>query len=397
VDDNIILVHNGTMHGDHKKHADVEVDSHAIAHLIHEKGNVAEALSAFSGAYALIWYDVAKGELNMIRNNDRPLWWMETDDAWIWSSEKAMLEFVAAPTRLDLKIKTQPTSLPPDLHQKFTLTRRGWEVSSDKVEIKKPVYTSSGTGSAAGGDWYEEYAAGMYGWESNRELGGAHDQPPFPTTPASNVSTPKHPMHGPTNYPDERAGVSTRGDNMGSTGAQSRATDVIPRQSETKKPKDGPTNISLREPPEWANLKQREQSMARRLNKIINYKEYRDVLLNGYTYNTYLHVSPFDYEAVNGKDGNDGWYLYANPFDDSDVIVRQFFSANIPEERMIQLAGCDYVFEFLLNVRSWAPFDGELAKRQGRVEDDTQGYCIIRSSQCKMISAGMDRHEKTKH
>src|ERR1043166_6864592 len=60
VDDKILLVHNGTMTGDHKKHADVEVDSHAIAHLIHEKGSVKEALSSFSGAYALIWYDVEK-------------------------------------------------------------------------------------------------------------------------------------------------------------------------------------------------------------------------------------------------------------------------------------------------------------------------------------------------
>lgn len=38
INNELCLVHNGTMYGDHKHLKDVEVDSHAIAHVLHEKG-----------------------------------------------------------------------------------------------------------------------------------------------------------------------------------------------------------------------------------------------------------------------------------------------------------------------------------------------------------------------
>jgi len=53
VDNRITLVHNGTLTGDHRKLADVDVDSHAIAHVIHENdGDVEKAIKQINGAYA---------------------------------------------------------------------------------------------------------------------------------------------------------------------------------------------------------------------------------------------------------------------------------------------------------------------------------------------------------
>jgi len=49
----IILVHNGTLRGDHKELADVEVDSHAICHALNEKPpeEVIKELKAERDAY----------------------------------------------------------------------------------------------------------------------------------------------------------------------------------------------------------------------------------------------------------------------------------------------------------------------------------------------------------
>jgi glucosamine 6-phosphate synthetase-like amidotransferase/phosphosugar isomerase protein len=135
VDDNIVLVHNGTMYGDHKKHADTEVDSHAIAHVIHETGDVEAALNKIDAAYALIWYNVKEGTINFVRNTSRPLWWMETHNAWYFCSEKEMLDFAAK--RHKLNLKEQPAELPHDLLQTFKLRNHGgWESDNKKIKIE---------------------------------------------------------------------------------------------------------------------------------------------------------------------------------------------------------------------------------------------------------------------
>lgn len=76
VHDHITLVHNGTLYGGvsyaKKGEIDVEVDSHALAIAMAEKG-VAKALSEISGAYAVIVHDAKQGKLYFARNKDRPL------------------------------------------------------------------------------------------------------------------------------------------------------------------------------------------------------------------------------------------------------------------------------------------------------------------------------------
>lgn len=92
IDDNIILVHNGVIYN-HKKHADTEVDSHAIACLIREKGHE-QAIKEIDGAFALIWYDINTKLLHLARNNKRPLHMVETKDSWYIASEVEMLKWL---------------------------------------------------------------------------------------------------------------------------------------------------------------------------------------------------------------------------------------------------------------------------------------------------------------
>ena len=404
VDNNIVLVHNGTMRGSHRKHADVEVDSHAIAHLIHEKGSVSEALSAFDGAYALIWYDVAKAELNFIRNDERPLFWMELEDSWVWSSEAAMLEFAAA--RCKATIKTPPTLLSEHMLQKFTLDNRSWVTTSEKVEVKKPVYVPqsySGNNAFTGqkhGKWNDDFDWEAYAY--GQPVVYEDERPPFRESAMSRIRSAEE-------WADERRDATAAqrhrgqqhprhiGPNRGDGFGEKPGGAVVqllpaPREPSTAAAKKIVENVrrmvSDREPPEFADCKDHERAMAVKLNKLINYGHFRDIVIAKMPYNTSVHCAPFDYSFVNGKDDSDGYYLYATPFDDEDVILRQFFSQRaVTEERMIQIAGCDYVYEFTLGNKCWTPIDPDIIKK-GTISSDIQGFVIFNSNGAKLISSG---------
>jgi len=93
VHEHIILVHNGTLFN-HKSLADTEVDSHAIAHLLAKKPPE-EAIKEINGAFALIWFNVKDNKLYAVRNNDRPLFYCETNDHIVIASEDTMLTWIA--------------------------------------------------------------------------------------------------------------------------------------------------------------------------------------------------------------------------------------------------------------------------------------------------------------
>jgi hypothetical protein len=88
-ENNIILVHNGTLRGDHKKMADTEVDSHALCHAFNEKG-AENVIPTINGAFALVWWDIEKNKLFAIRNDERPLNIVVTDNAYVLCSEAWM-------------------------------------------------------------------------------------------------------------------------------------------------------------------------------------------------------------------------------------------------------------------------------------------------------------------
>lgn len=87
VEENIILVHNGTLH-DTKNITDkaVEVDSNAIAHALVED-TPENVFPKVKGAYACIWFNTTTQTLHMIRNHERPLFLMETKEHWMVASE----------------------------------------------------------------------------------------------------------------------------------------------------------------------------------------------------------------------------------------------------------------------------------------------------------------------
>lgn len=101
--DHITLVHNGHVtNGYHllKWQTMHEVDSANVAIAIAQQGweNVVPRIE---GAYTLVWHDAKEGTLNMVRNNDRPMFWAPLGDEktpWsgiIFASEMEMLAFIA--------------------------------------------------------------------------------------------------------------------------------------------------------------------------------------------------------------------------------------------------------------------------------------------------------------
>lgn len=177
VHDQITLVHNGTLWGDHKKLADTDVDSHAVAHQIHKhNGDVTAALKTLSGAYALIWHNFKDKTLNFIRNNHRPLHWVECADGWLWASEDNMLEWIAA--RYDIKPMGEIALLDEDTLVTYTQSLRGWDVESRKLDLAvppPPAYKYSYQGPQSGyggmGRYDTEYDATVYMPPSVKQIG----------------------------------------------------------------------------------------------------------------------------------------------------------------------------------------------------------------------------------
>lgn len=100
-EDHITLVHNGTLRFHHHL-KNVEVDSHAITHSIAERG-AKETLEMLDGAYALVWYDAETNLIHAARNDERPLYLLETDDLFILSSEQGLAQWICA--RNNAKVK----------------------------------------------------------------------------------------------------------------------------------------------------------------------------------------------------------------------------------------------------------------------------------------------------
>lgn len=141
INDEFALVHNGTLMGDHRKYANVDVDSHAIAHYIHEHG-VQKSVDELNAAYCFFWYDYRDKTVNLIRNKERPMFWMETDDAIYYASEYAFLDFVRC--RHDLKLsKTGITEQPEFAWSTFKLEDKNWEIDAKTItrKVTPPIVT----------------------------------------------------------------------------------------------------------------------------------------------------------------------------------------------------------------------------------------------------------------
>lgn len=328
VDNNIVLVHNGTLWGDHKKHADTEVDSHAIAHVIHESnGDVQAALNKIDGAYALIWYNVADATVNFVRNKERPLWWMETYNSWVFSSEKAMLDFVIA--RHKIHPSKGPTEFPENVLQTFALQNNGgWKESSQKIEIKSKSYSGQ---TAFYPTVAQLHNRGHRGHNEDFYMNGGMDN-----------------------------------DDDGAMHSRASAHSTTPASSSG--PYDGMT------------MDQRERILAKGANKILTNAEYMKDVLSMYNSGAKILVEPFDYiEDTTLK----GYWLYSSPLEDPSVIVKHFFpGSQATEERVIQIASGDYIFEMTISSLRWSPLV------DGGFRPNDYGYVMLTVGRAEIIHGG---------
>ena len=107
VDDKIVLVQNGTYKGSHKHLKNTEVDTEAVAHVLAEENDIEKALQKVNAAYALVWFDVSKQSLYLIRNDERPLYIAYTKDknGFIFASEYETILYACSRHNLELNKK----------------------------------------------------------------------------------------------------------------------------------------------------------------------------------------------------------------------------------------------------------------------------------------------------
>lgn len=94
VSGNTVLVHNGTLLSHHHL-ANTNTDSEAICIALDKKENPIDILSELDGAFALIWYNAKTKQFHVSRNNQRPLWILETENYDLIGSEAKLLEWIS--------------------------------------------------------------------------------------------------------------------------------------------------------------------------------------------------------------------------------------------------------------------------------------------------------------
>lgn len=153
INNHFAMVHNGTLYN-HRALANTDVDSEALATVLEKAfgkedkvGAVGETLSDVQGAYAVAIYDQRSNCVHLIRNNERPLSYVETPEGWFWASEAGLLYWILSRNGLSIKdIKELPvdTLLTIDLDTNT--------LKEEPLEIKKPVTTTTTHTVVSGGN-----------------------------------------------------------------------------------------------------------------------------------------------------------------------------------------------------------------------------------------------------
>lgn len=129
----IILLQNGTYKGDHTKHAKTDTDTEACAITLVNEPDVSVALKTINAAYVFVWYDVEEKTLNIIRNDERPLYITNTkNDGVIFCSEMGIL--LAACERNGVELKDKPYMLSPSCLCQYKFSGGDFTPSFKKLE-----------------------------------------------------------------------------------------------------------------------------------------------------------------------------------------------------------------------------------------------------------------------
>lgn len=118
---NLSGVHNGTIHAWRSAWHDTkaDTDSFALFEALNEVSSDPKDVTDFlkkvpwGGAYALVWYDSRAEELRMVRNKERPLYIVTSDDGIWFGSELGMLKWILSrnSTKLYHSIALDPGKL----------------------------------------------------------------------------------------------------------------------------------------------------------------------------------------------------------------------------------------------------------------------------------------------
>lgn len=145
INDEFVLVHNGSL-SSHKHLGDAVVDSNAIAQYLHDKWKddgtpeeKAEVLAHIGGAWALVWYDLRSNRLNLVRNNQRPLAWAETDGAFYFASEHVML--LCGLSRNNIKVESSGEITPYKVYS-FNLDSGHFLSKVEEVDLPTAPFTA---------------------------------------------------------------------------------------------------------------------------------------------------------------------------------------------------------------------------------------------------------------
>lgn len=359
VDNRIVLVHNGTLYGDFKKLAgegnEVEVDSHAIAHLIHQNGdNVEKALQQLSGAYALIWFDMEKQTVNFVRNSQRPLCFMETADAIYWASEGNMLEWMNK--RHDLKSPKGPQML----------------------GVGTLVTISFEKGKSAGVE------------NRNIEL----------TTPTTNNWTRTGNHHNAAFWEAE-----VMGDPVGNACAYTPTEGESvweEYQKELREAQEGPVKPRMTELDRLRIVAANSSNNSAHLSRTLNSKQRNDEDQLGFTHmcqitsvrfaidsktlrdGDKLSMVGIDFEYVNGKDNANGYLLYGLILPDfvgqANVLGKVHITTAVSEMEVLNWATNSRSIEFTQTGKSWRAFSD---RAHGNRHGDGYGIVMGRDPVCK--------------
>lgn len=134
--DSVVGAHNGTLTSTFNldDHAKFEVDSENIYHDM-DKNGVYETIPKLKGAYALTWFNKHEMTINLIRNEQRPLYYAfsKNMETLFWASEPWMIELSV---RGEYEIESV-VSLPINTLHSFEVPM-GYPIKKfDKVRIRK--------------------------------------------------------------------------------------------------------------------------------------------------------------------------------------------------------------------------------------------------------------------
>ncbi|MDE3022866.1 MAG: class II glutamine amidotransferase [Pseudomonadota bacterium] len=139
--EHIHLVHNGMIYNHKSLSKEIEeedVDSHNVCKALAAHGPH-EVLPKLSGAFAFVWYDRKQEKLFLIRNTQRPLGILETDDLFAIASEPWMA--LGALSRNNISVKdVKGEALKPGELVSFNL--RGERASEGTIDLDSHTTTT---------------------------------------------------------------------------------------------------------------------------------------------------------------------------------------------------------------------------------------------------------------